>query len=234
MKDILFVKYGDADFVVVEMYNTWKSEEEILGEKPKEYFLKALAAFVPKDWIFDANERNIVRDFAEGRNYSELYTVLGREFYWSEAYKYFEKIYQEEMEEEKEEGIEFIATGVNYHCPLSYSEQVENVISSYSIPSKYIVDEMKLEQLEDGKWFDSMGKLIAVNIAVNGYKAALLIKQTVILQIMKNCNLKFVWGIYTEKLEKNIHFETRKAVQWDGGKIEVQQYQEEQWVSEIL
>lgn len=87
---------------------------------------------------------------------------------------------------------------------------------------------MKLEQLEDGKWFDSAGKLVAVNITVDGYHAALLINQTAILYIVKNSNLKLVWGIYTEKQEKDIHYETRKAAQWNGEKFEIQQYQEEQ------
>lgn len=231
IEDILIVKYGDEDFVVVEMYNTWKSKEEILGEEPEEYFLKALAAFVPQTWTFDANEKNIARNFAEGRNYAESYIVFGREFYWSDAYKYFEKLYQEEREEEKKQGIKFIATGIDYHCPTSYSEKAENIVSSYSVPSEYIVDKLKLEQLEDGKWFDPSGKLVAVNITVDGYHAALLINRTAILQIMKSSNMKLVWGIYTEKKEKNLYYETRKAVQWDGQKFEIQQYQEEQWES---
>lgn len=230
--NILFLKYSGEDFVIVEMYNTWKSEEKMLEEEPKEYFIKALATLIPDDYPVHSKEKNRMREFAEGKNYSETYTIFAREFYWSEAYKNYERQYQKEhMEDIEDRDEEFISTGIDYHCPASYSEQVENVVSSYSIPSQYFIDEMHLEQLEDGKWFNQTGELIAVNVAFAGYHAALLIRKAALLQLMSDKKLKVAWGIYTEKKDKNIRYETRKIAQWDGEDLTAVQYQEEQWTS---
>lgn len=230
LNDILFLKYNKEDFVTVEMYNTWKSEVKMLGEEPKEYFIKALAILVPDEYDIHSKEKNGIREFAEGSNFSETYTIFGREFYWSEAYKSYErqcqKEYDEDMEDKDEKAINI---GIDYHCPNSYSEQIESVISSYSIPSKYFVDEMNLEQLEDGKWFNQNGELIAVNAALDGYHAALLIRKTALLQLIADNKLKVAWGIYTEKKEDNVHYETRKIAQWCGEDLTVEQYQEEKW-----
>lgn len=221
LNNILFLKYSGTDFVTVEMYNTWKSKEKMLGEEPKEYFIKALATLIPDDYDVNSKENNKMRKFAVGENYPETYTIFGREFYWSEAYTNYERQFQKDYAEDMEDRI--ISTGISYRCPMSYSEQVENVVSSYSIPSKYLVDEMHLEQSEDGKWFNQNGELIAVNIALDGYHAALLIRKTALLQLMSDSKLKVAWGIYTEKKENNIRYETRKIVQWSGEALTVEQ-----------
>lgn len=225
LNNILFVNYDNEEFVVLEMYNIWKNNEKLLTEEPNEYFVKALAMFIPEDYVIKLNEDNGIKEFAEGRDYNETYTIFGREFYQSEAYKYYEK----QCLEDEEEDETLISMGLVYHCPASYSEQVENVISSYTIPCKYLIDELQLEQLEDAKWYNKNGELVAVSIIVDGYQDALLFKERALTQIMMKKKMKIVWGIYTEKNENNMRYSTRKVAQWSGDRLNVEQYEKERW-----
>ncbi|UZW13059.1 hypothetical protein OSC52_14540 [Clostridium pasteurianum] len=229
LRDILFVNYCGDEFIVLEMYNTWKGKCCNYEQKPKEYFVKAVAMLAPEDKEYDFTKKNKISEYAEGRNNNQSYTIFAREYYWSDAYKYLEN--QIAKDYEYEEPNEFIDTGFDYQCPSSYSEKVENVISSYAIPSKYIVDELNLFQLEDGKWFDKYGNLVSLDAQVDGYHGALLIKKDKLFELMKKNKLSLLWGIYTEKKGYPQFFATRKVALWKNKKLIVQQYNEEQWTS---
>lgn len=229
LQDILFVEYSGEEFIALEMYNTWKEKCFNYEHKSKEYFVKAVAMLAPEDKQFDLTEKSKIRDCAEGRDNHQAYTIFAREYYWSDAYKYLSKEIERDYADEEPDG--YIDTGFDYQCPLSYSEKVENVLSSYAIPSKYIVDELNLFQLEDGKWFDKDGNLVSLDIQVDGYQGALLIRKDKLFELIKKNKLSLLWGIFTEKKGYPQFFATRTVAQWKNEKLIVQQYDTEQWIS---
>lgn len=229
MDKIVFVEYGDESFVVLEMYNTWKSDRLRYDEEPKEYFAKVVAMLAPNDMLISAEEKSKLKGYAEGRNNYEIYNVFAREYFWSEAYKDFEAQIERDYGEEDEDG--YIETGIDYHCPMAYSEKVENVVSSYAMPSKYLVKNLDLRQLDDGKWYDKSGKLVCLDIKFEGYHGALIIRKDSLLELINNQNLTLAWGIYTEKKGNPHFYATRKIAKWDGNEISVEEYDTEQWTS---
>ena len=226
---IVFVDYGDEPYVTLEMYNTWISDCPRYDEEPKEYFVKALAILAPNDMLLSAEGRSKLKKYAEGKNNYDTYTIFAREFFWSEAYKDSEA--QVELEHDEEDEDEYIATGIGYRCPMTYSEKVENVISSYTMPSKYIVENLDLRQLSDGKWYDKSGKLVCLDIKFDGYNGALIIRKDSLLKMIDSQKLTVAWGIYTEKKGKPHFYETRKIAMWDGNEISVEEFHNEQWIS---
>lgn len=227
--DILFVEYDNTSYVVLEMYNTWKSKCLRYDEEPKEYFVKAVAVLASSDNALLFEENNGLRKYAEGRNNYDVHTVFAREYFWSDAYKSFEAQIEREYDEEEEGG--FIETGIDYHCPMSYSEEVENVISAYTIPSKYIAENLGLRQLEDGKWYDQHRNLICLDIQFDDYQGALIIRKDSLLELIRSKNLALAWGIYTEKKGNPHFYSTRKIAKWDGNEISEKQYDTEKWTS---
>lgn len=229
MDKIVFVEYADESFVALEMYNTWKSECLRYNEETKEYFVKAVAVLATNDIVEWNKEKSKLKKFAEGRNNYEVYTVFAKEYFWSEAYEDFEA--QIEIDYDEEDKNKYIRTGIDYHCPMSYSEEIENVISSYAMPSKYIVENLGLRQLDDGKWYDKSGKLVCLDIAFDGYQGALLIRRDSLLELVNKKNLTVAWGIYTEKKGSPHFYASRKTASWDGNKFNVEEYDIEQWTS---
>jgi hypothetical protein len=226
---IVFVEYCDESFVVLEMYNTWRSSCLRYDEEPKEYFAKAVAVLAPNDIVVSAAENSKLKKFAEGRNNLEAYTVFAREYFWSDAYKDFEAQIEKDYDEEDKDN--YIRTGIDYQCPISYSEEVENVATSYAMPSKYLVDTLGLRQLDDGKWYDKSGKLVCLDTVFDGYQGALLIRKDSLLELINNKKLTVAWGIYTEKKGNPHFYATRKTARWDGNKFSVEEYDIEQWTS---
>ncbi|MBN1041475.1 hypothetical protein DVW07_05285 [Clostridium botulinum] len=228
---IVFIEYNHENFVVLEMYNTWKSDCSRYDEEPKEYFAKAVAVLAQNDMVISVAEKSELKKFAEGRNNYEVFTVFAREYFWSEAYKDFEAQIERDYDEEDKES--YIKTGIDYHCPMSYSEEVENVISSYAMPSKYLVENLDLRQLDDGKWYDKSGELVCLDIAFDEYQGALLIRKDSLFELINNKKLTVAWGIYTEKKGNPHFYATRKIAKWDGNEFSVEEYDIEQWTSKF-
>lgn len=229
MEKILFVEYNGEPFIVLEMFNNWKGDCLRYDEKSKEYFVKAVAFLVESDKLKSSEGKSKFKKYVDQRNDHEIYDIFSREYLWSEAYEYFEtqlKKYYIESDED-----EYIETGIDYNCPMSYSEEVENVVSSYAMPSKYIVENLGLRQLSDGKWYDKLGKLVCLDIVFDGYHGALIIRKESILDVLKNNKLNVSWGIYTEKKGNPHFYATRKIANWDGNEISVDEYDTEQWTS---
>lgn len=222
MEEILFIEYNNEQFVVLSMYNTWKSKCKRVDEKPKEYFAKAIAILVENDKVNTQEISKEIKKYATGTNNNDTHTVFAREFYWSDAYKSYEEIIEKDYGD-----LMYIETGVDYSCPLSYSGEEGKTLSRYSIPSKYIVEKLELKQLEDGKWFDNNGELICLDVAVDGYHSVLLIRRDSLKEIINSEGLDVAWGIYTEKKDSRSFYETRKVAKWDGENLEVDEYQED-------
>jgi uncharacterized tellurite resistance protein B-like protein len=227
--DILFVEYANTSYVVLEMYNTWESECLRYDEEPKEYFIKAVAVLASSDKAISSEENNGLRKYAEGRNNYDVHTVFAREYFWSDAYKNFQEQVERDFDEDEVDG--FIETGIDYHCPMSYSEEVENVISAYTMPSKYIAENLRLMQLEDGKWYDEHGNLVCLDIQFNGYQGALLIRKDSLLELIENKSLVVSWGIYTEKKGYPHFYSTKRIAWWNGNEFNEEQYDTEKWNS---
>ncbi|MCF6461535.1 hypothetical protein [Clostridium sp. Cult3] len=229
--NILFIDYCAEPYVVLEMYNTWKGNSIRYDEEPKEYFLKGVAVLAPKDVLILTDENLEVRKYAEGSNNYEVYTVFAREFFWSDAYKDFEAQVTKDFDENTQSV--YIETGISYQCPMSYSQEVENVISSYSMPSKYIVEKLELKQIEDGKWYDKSGKLVCLDIQFDGYSNALIMRKDSLLELIRKQELVVAWGIYTEKKGYPYFYATRKVTTWDGTEINIEEFDTEQWKSKF-
>ena len=230
LQDILFIQYLNEDYVVLKMYNTWKDEHEnvkIENKNTKEYFFRAIAMFAPLE--YDFNKKSYLKCFDNIIHNHGSYTIFAREYYWSNAYKDYkiqlEKDYGDDLEKE------LIDTGFDYESPISYSEETNNIISSYSIPSKYIVEKLNLVQLEDGKWYNKNNELVSLDIKVDGYNSALIIKYDTVKKLLEDENLILIWGIYTEKKSYPQYYETRKIAKWDGNNFSFEQYEERKWNS---
>lgn len=114
-------------------------------------------------------------------------------------------------------------------CPQSYSEHTKNILSSYMMPSKDIVEILHLEQKKDGIWFDISGELVAIDLAVEGYQSMLLIDEKRVKEYLAEHDMKLVWNIYSEKEDRPNMYSTRKIAVWNGIEFMTEQYEEESW-----
>lgn len=226
-EQMLFLSYGGKKYIVIDACNSWKKDRKDFELKPQKYVFIATAMMTSTTKSIDKeNAADIGNEIRHDGN-PQSYNIFAREYYWSQAYKnYEEEVRMERVDDEKSD---FIATGIQYMCPQSYSEDVENVLSSYMIPSKDIVEYMKLVQNEEGKWIDETGELVAVDLAVAGYQRMLLISKEKIDRYLIDMNMKLVWSIYTEKEDRPNMYATREIAVWDGSEFMTVQYEEETW-----
>lgn len=229
LQDVIFINYNNVPYVVLETYNKWTYNNTEEYDNSIEYFIKALAVLIPNDLINSPKIERELKNIAKGTNNYECYNVFAYEYYWSSPYKYFEQQVESDIEDDKL----CVATGLNYMCPRSYSEQAENILSSYCLPSKYIVEKLNLQQNEDGKWYDEKGNLVCLDIIVDGYSGALIINKEKLIELISKENLTVGWGIYTEKKYHKNYFSTRKIVKWDGDNFIINQFDAESWSSKF-
>lgn len=226
VNSILIVEYIGELYVVLEMYNTWESKCLRFDEEPKEYFVKAIAMLAPSEMVITTEGKSKLKECAESRDNFEAYNIFGREFYWADAYTNFENQIAKDYRDD-EDG--YMETGFDYSNPSSYSEIVEEMVSSYAMPSRYIVENLGLRQLEDGKWFDKSEKLICLDTQFDGYNGALLIRKDSLVELLQDKKLVIAWGMYTEKKGNPYYYSTRKITKLNGDMFTEEVYDTEQW-----
>lgn len=224
---MLFLEYSGKQFIVLDTCSSWEKERKDFEMKPQKYVFIATAMMTTNQKeINKENVAEIGMEIHDSGN-PQSYNIFAREYYWSDAYKNHEEIVRRECDEDKKR--EFVATVFQYMCPQSYSEQVDNVVSSYMMPSKELVDALQLEQRKDGMWFDLSGNLAAIDLEVLGYQSMILIDAEKMKQYLSEHDMKLVWNIYTEKEDRPNMYSTREVAIWDGVEFIKEQYEEESW-----
>ena len=99
------------------------------------------------------------------------------------------------------------------------------------MPSEYIIENLDLKQLDDGKWFDTEMNLIAYDVAFDGYDSMLVIRKESLFKILERKNLELVWVMYIQKDAGKNFFSKRKIVKLNGEKLDIEIIDEEQWES---
>ena len=234
LNNVLMTQIDGIDYITLETYTKWVAPS-ILNKKydakRREFFLRAVAAFYPKTInVFSEGETD-VRDFASNSNYYDTHTVLGREFFWSEAYKEFQA--QVDKDNEDAPYIKGIRAGLTYNRPSTYYDPQKEEVTSFTVPCQLLVERLALTQKEDGKWVDPNGKLVCYDLSLDGFSAAFVIMKDALINFMHAEDLDVAWGIYTEQKDYSRFYSTRKVAQWDGRDIIVEQFEAEEWDSQI-
>ncbi|MCB2291661.1 hypothetical protein LGK97_18265 [Clostridium sp. CS001] len=226
--DILFLKVKDEEFVVLEMYSSWYSGRYRLDERPYQYFVKAIALLVERERVHDLINDEQIKGYCSNKNNYEMHEVYAREYPWSPSYISFKN----EIKSDYGDEIKcYIETGVSYHSHNPNPNDEEYEVKSYSMPSEYIIEKLGLKQIEDGKWYDKEGNLIACDMIFEGYKSMLVIHKNSLIKLLEDNNLAILWAMYTEKEGGKCHYSQRKVVGLINNKFEENLFETESWMS---
>lgn len=227
-EDILFFEKDNEEYVILEMYNTWKLNEITSNKENKQYYVKAIALLVDKEELNEMMYDEDIKEYARNSHNFETYQVYAREYPWGQSYKYLKNKYELELEC----GVDkYIETGVEYNSSDEYDE---NQIQRFTMPSEYIIQKLNLKQIDDGKWYDENNNLIAYDMVFEGYSSMLVIKKESLNKLIDDNKLAILWAMYTEKQGGKYHFQTRKVVTFKNGCIERNIFDEESWKSPLI
>lgn len=200
-------------WLVLESHPSWK-EPKIIGNETwalprKEIWCQIRGYLVNseefetfKDWL--KNQHFMGRWMPEGRDISQLFN---REFYWSEAFQYFNSDYYgcpdwTEVTDLKSRAkiADINITSINYLWGKEFDNSKADTLS-FLKPSYLIFDKMRLKNGKiEGSYEDSDGNIVCFAAeAVNDSKAYLLIKKEPFLKMLNENNLEIIWTLLGEK-----------------------------------
>ncbi|WP_270646836.1 trypsin-like serine protease [Paeniclostridium hominis] len=224
--EIIYTKYNEDEFIVLEMYNSWNSEELDNSISNKSYFVKSIALIVDEEKIDRLLSNEQITGYCYGNNNNEIRYVFAKEF--PEASSYLS--YKNEMQRDYYEDVDYIETGINY----STEESEDGFIDSFSMPSEFIIKNLSLHQKNDGKWYDKNGSLVSFDLSLDGYRSMLIIKKDIMDKLLKEKNLSIIWCMYIEKQGGKYHYSERNIVYQRRGILKKKLIEEESWTNKFM
>lgn len=144
-------------------------------------------------------EYKIIQKDMEGfmdYNIHSNFDVLLREYVWSkyydEAVKYLEK---------KSKSCNIYPVFSNYLFEPLYDNSIENAISMF-VPSKMLIEELKLNQREDGYWYNEDGILVCYDNKLKGQESNFIFNKDILYNYLEKKNFKLIWKGYIDKSNK--------------------------------
>jgi len=126
------------------------------------------------------------------------------------------------IEREQREAIEqhLIPAKVSFSWEEEYDASQEESVS-YEIPTKCIVDMMKLKQLKyDGSYYNENGELVAFDTRLSNQanldSRCLVIRKDVLIEFLKKADMSIFWFSFGEKMFNKKRGESYARSEWKG------------------
>lgn len=208
---ISFTDPNGIEWLVLERYLDWKEPDFINSDydenNKKNIWLQCRSYFIKKE-----ESKKIIKNLRSesfmGRWMPESksqYQVFSREYYWSSAYRYFQKDYYgwSSWEELRHRGEDYSLGSVQvttegHHWETGGGDDSQQ---SYLSPRVDLYEGLKLKYSSKiGEWLDSSGKLAAFDPAANSATpSCLLIRKDLLVRYLDEHNLKIIWTFLGEK-----------------------------------
>ena len=204
---------NNEEWIVLLNFPEWTSPEEV-GKNRYEHRYKRIWYHL-KCYIIRQKEAEKTVDWLKNQNFMNhwmpqernRYEMFSREYYWSPAYRYFDKEYYsggkkkwQQFRNSSFKGIvtaeEFSAGGGEYTVQKSIR---------FHKPSKYIFEAMNLKfGKKDGEFVNEKGEVICFDPSVQTpSKSLLLIKKKPFLELLNKKKFTLCWTVLGEKIQKN-------------------------------
>ncbi len=210
------IEVNDNDgtkWLVLESYPSWK-EPKIIGNEDWGHPRKEVWCHI-RGYLVKSEEFEAFKAWAENQNYigrwmpegSDRYQLFNREFYWSEAFKFFKSDYYggSDWTPVIEQGsgakiADVSVTSINYLWEEGFDKSKIDTLS-FLKPSYLIFDKMGLKNGEvEGSYEDKDGNTVCFAAEVlNDSTAHLLIKKEPFLRMLRENDLEIVWTLLGEK-----------------------------------
>ncbi|MDE5424584.1 AVAST type 2 anti-phage system protein Avs2 [Raoultella ornithinolytica] len=211
---LIEVKDDNGDeWIVLESYPSWK-EPKIIGNDDwghprKEVWCQIRSYIVKVEEFEDFRCWAIAQDFMgrwmpEGTN---RYQLFNREFYWSEAFKFFKSDYYGGSDwtsvTDRESGAKIAdvsVTSINYLWEEEFDKSKIETLS-FLKPSNLIFEKMGLKSGEvEGSFNDKNGTMVCFAAeAVHASEPYLLVKKEPFLTMLSDNGFEIVWTLLGEK-----------------------------------
>lgn len=210
----------NEEWFLLEAYPSWHEPRRLGNEKSiinrKEIWYHIRSCLVSCDCLtqlqeFALKKETDIRFIPETSN---CYEIFNKEYYWSPAFRFFEKDYYGLQETFDTENISSLyMTAINYLWEDEYDYSKEESISIV-MPTKIIFEKMKLKFSQiPGEFTNSNGKIICFDPSVkNDSKSSLYILKKDFLNFLKTNNLSIMWTINGEKDIPTLGFEQDKKI----------------------
>ncbi|WP_367299631.1 AVAST type 2 anti-phage system protein Avs2 [Hafnia alvei] len=203
---------GD-EWLVLESHPSWK-EPDVISDTDLEYPIKEIWCQV-RAYLVKSEEFEIFKSWSEKQNYmgrwmpesAEIYQLFNREFYWSEAFHFFQSEdyscsnWTQVVDRASGKRVADVSvTSVNYVWGEEFDKS-KNEALNFLKPSKLIFDKMGLKySKEDGAYENKDGNIICFAAeALHATKPYLIIKKEPFLKMLKDNHLNIVWTLLGEK-----------------------------------
>lgn len=202
-----------GDWLVLESYPSWKEPKEV-GKEDWGHPRKEVWCHL-RSYLVKSSEYEHFKNWAESQHYmgrwmpesADRYQLFNREYYWSEAFKFFKSDYYSGSDwvtvTDKKTRTEIADVGVTtigYRWEEEFDQSKAEILS-FLKPSSLIFDNMKLKHgSQEGSYIDEANNIICFAAeALNDTKAHLLVKKEPFLKMLKDNDLEVVWTLLGEK-----------------------------------
>lgn len=202
-----------GDWLVLESYPSWKEPKEV-GKEDWGHPRKEVWCHL-RSYLVKSSEYEHFKNWAASQHYmgrwmpesTDRYQLFNREYYWSEAFKFFKSDYYGGSDwvtvTDKKTRTEIADVGVTtigYRWEEEFDQSKAETLS-FLKPSSLIFDNMKLKHgSQEGSYIDEANNVVCFAAeALNDTKAYLLIKKEPFLKMLKDNDLEVVWTLLGEK-----------------------------------
>ena len=202
-----------ADWLVLESYPSWKEPKEV-GKEDWGHPRKEVWCHL-RSYLVKSSEYEHFKNWAESQHYmgrwmpesTDRYQLFNREYYWSEAFKFFKSDYYSGADwvtvTDKKTGTKIADVGVTtigYRWEEEFDQSKAETLS-FLKPSSLIFDNMKLKHgSQEGSYIDEANNVVCFAAeALHDTKAHLLVKKEPFLKMLKDNDLEVVWTLLGEK-----------------------------------
>lgn len=215
INNLINLKYNDEDFILLSGWYSW-TEEKQLGSKQYENPQKDLWVQI-NSYIVDSKSVDFIlknlrnKDFM-GRNASEPnenYNLYNKEYYWSEAYRFFNNSYYcgndikdfHKFSDEDNENFKVLLPCCKYMTERKGDEVIDNNLSSWYKPCIKLFTDLNIQYGKGNSiLYDSDGKIICFDSSeVLKENIGFCIDKNIFLKYLKDHNYSVFWTILSEK-----------------------------------
>ena len=202
-----------GDWLVLESYPSWKEAKEV-GKEDWGHPRKEVWCHL-RSYLVKSSEYQYFKSWAESQHYmgrwmpesTDRYQLFNREYYWSEAFKFFKSDYYSGSDwvtvtdkKTRTKIADVGTTAIGYRWEEEFDQSKAETLS-FLKPSSLIFDNLKLKHgYEEGSFVDEANNIVCfATEALNDTKPHLLVKKEPFLKMLKSNDLEVVWTLLGEK-----------------------------------
>ncbi|SHE90141.1 NACHT domain-containing protein [Dysgonomonas macrotermitis] len=197
------------NWIWLEIHPEW-NEETPIGENKYDISYKRLWMEIQSYLLPKSDINKLKRNYTEIDRFPStrsLYQIFSREYYWSPAFKFFNKPYYEgeDWSEITKNRYKNAITKVRRTTEFfNWEEEFDcskEMAIQYYYPSQIIADGLNLNySSNDAEFINDIGELICFDPSVNNKGiSGLLIKKQPLLEWLDKNSLVLIWNVYGEK-----------------------------------